>query len=607
MVVKPFGEQILAFSATGLLVLACSTVVHAQQEYRYTERAGGGNEFVLGYPPPMPVDSTIPVDGFRSYASLHARHQDLMLQSELVTGSIIGQTLQGREIWAYVVGDDDAGTVNAGPESSVLINGGIHAREWGTPELTTGLIEVAVQRAGDDHLFDYLADNVHFVVVPVSNIDGFIQTQRYPTRVLVGADPRVPDAWPRDGRMRRKNMRGVDSALSSTGDHLRGIDLNRNSEPFWAASNSSSSNPDSLVYHGTISFSEPETRALMSAAELANEDRLRWYEDVHSFTQVLFSVSTFNTRRNAIQSELLSSFDRFHDALSLQRHGTGRRYPEDPNPVGAGIGVTAEYFGYTYEIPAWTLEIEPRRGGVDYGGLGAEHDGFILPESEIARLRDDMALTHAVLAYRQAGPPSVAALEVRRETGRVVSSARWVYVGNGRRELQGIEHEPLLPGFAYTVSISFDKPMRWDDAGEPGSAPGHDVPMVPAIVLRAGDGQAATIDTSAGRWQGRPGTNESFQRYRYDTFEADFIAPADPGLFQGGRLAIEIEARDFTGQRLDADPETVVDWSNGGWSGYENTDGLGGDRGGTDGTLSLRIVEPWEARLWLLRRGRGEF
>ena len=52
------------------------------------------------------------------------------------------------------------------------------------------------------------------------------------------------------------------------------------------------------------------------------------------------------------------------------------------------------------------------------------------------------------------------------------------------------------------------------------------------------------------------------------------------------------------------DPETVVDWARGGWSGYEDTNGLSGDTGGTDSTLSVRIVEPWEARLWLLRRGR---
>jgi len=603
MVLEPIARCFPWIALTTLLALTTATAALAQKEYRYTEAPGGTNEFVLGYPPPVPVESTTPVDGFRTYAALHARHQDLMLQSAVVTGAIVGETLQGREIWAYTLGDDDAETANAGPESSVLINGGLHAREWGTPELTTALIETMAERVGDAHLYDYLSENVHFVVVPVSNIDGLIQTQRYPTRVLVGADPRVPDSWPRDGRMRRKNMRGADTVLSTLPDHLRGIDLNRNNEPFWAATGSSSWNPDSLVYHGIASFSEPETRALMAAAELAGEDRLRWYEDVHSFTQVLFSVRTFNARRNTIQTKLLSSFDRFYNALSIERYGTGRRYPEDPNPVGAGIGVTAEYFAYAYEIPAWTLEIEPRRGAVDYGGLGAEHDGFILPDSEVARLRQDMALTHAVLAYRQAGPPSVAALEIRSASGRIVNSARWVYSGNGRRSLDRTEREPLLPGFEYTLSISFDKPMRWADGDAPATAPGHDVPFEPEIVLRAGNGQSVVIDASAGGWQGHPATNEVFHRYRYDTFEASFIAPVDSAMLEDGRLTIEIDAEDFTGQRLDADPESVVGWANGGWSRYESTNGLAADSGGTDSTMSVRIIEPWEARLWLLRRG----
>lgn len=602
MAVNQSGASAMRVVLAGVLALAAAPVAQAQQEYRYVETAGGGNEFVLGYPPPIPVESTTPVAGFRSYASLHARHQDLMLQSELVTGEVVGETLQGREIWAYALGDEDSESVNAGPESSVLINGGIHAREWGTPELTTALMETAVARAGDAHLFDYLADNVHFVVLPVNNIDGFVQTQRYPTRVLVGADPREPQSWPRDGRMRRKNMRGADTSLSTAFDHLRGVDLNRNNEPFWASSVASSSNRNDLAYHGGASFSEPETRALLAAAEFAREARLRWYEDVHSFTQVLFSVSTFNTRRNALQSELLSSFDRFHDALSLQRHGTGRRYPEDPNRAGSGIGVTAEYFGYEYQIPAWTLEIEPRRGAVDYGGLGAEHDGFILPDAEVARLREDMALTHAVLAYRQAGPPSVSALEIRDRSGRIVQSARWIHVGNGRRELQRIEVEPLLPGFEYSLSVSFDKPMRWAEEDGPGFAPGHAVAFEPEIVLRNDNGQTAAVDAAAGRWQGHPETGEIYHRYRYDTFDTTLVAPVDALLLDGGRLTLEIDARDFTGQRLDSDPETVVDWAGGGWSGYENENGLAGDDGGRDGTVSVRIVQPWEARFWLLRR-----
>lgn len=593
------------FLAASCAVLALSGAgVSAQVEYRYAESRGGDNEFVLGYPPPEPVESALPLDGFRSYAALHARHQDLMLQSDLVTGTIVGRTIQGREIWAYAIGDPDSQTDNAGPESSALINGGIHAREWGPPELTTGLIEAAVENAGDRHLYDYIVGNVHFVVVPVNNVDGFIQTQRYPTRVLVGADPRVPALWPRDGRMRRKNMRGADERLSTTGDHLLGIDLNRNNEPFWASSSRSSSDPEELVYHGSNSFSEPETRALMAAAEFAGEQRLRWYGDVHSFGQVLFSVQTFNSRRNQIQSQLLSTFGRFHDALSLELHGSGRLYPDDRDPVGSGIGVTAEYFGYEYGIPSWTLEIEPRSSAAEYGGLGAEHDGFILPESEVDRLRQDMASTHAVLAYRQAGPPSVAALEIIDGGGRVVYAARWRHTGGGRRDLELAEREPLLPGFEYTLRVSFDKPMRWADDGGPRQAPGHSVPFTPAIALRADGGAGQALDTARGRWLGRPGAGEAFMKYRYDTFETAFTAPLDASLFGAGQLVIEVEAEDFTGQRLDADPATVVDWRQGAWSGYENTAGLTGDTGGTDNTLTIRITEPWEARLWLLRRGR---
>lgn len=591
----------LALIAAAVGLLAPAGPVGAQQVFRYTEQPSGSNEFVLGYPPPVPVDVAAPIDGFRTWAGLHARHQDLMLRHEHVAGSVIGTTREGREIWAYVLGDADDSTPNAGPESSLLINGGLHAREWGSPELTTGLIEAAADGVGDRHLYDYLNDNVRFTVLPVSNIDGLVQTQRYPDRVLVGADPRFPDRWPRDGRMRRKNMRGADAQLLTVTDHLQGVDLNRNHEPFWATTNRSSSNPASLVYHGPDSLSEPESLALLAAAELAGEDRLRWFEDVHSFTQVLFSVDTFQSRRNALQAKLLSTFSRFHDAWSTARHGQGRFYAQDPAPPGVGIGLAAEYFAYHHEIPSWTLEIEPRNGGEDYGGLGTEHDGFVLPESEVRRLRDDMALTHAVVAYRQAGPPSVRRLEIVDELGRLVQRREWIYDGPGARRLESVRSEPLLPGRSYTMRVSFDKPMRWLEAGQVVALPGHDLALAPDIRLVVGSGIEQRLDASAGEWLGGPGAGGL--RYRTDSYAIPFIAPVDPAVIAGGTLTIRIATRDFTGQALDGDPSTVVDWSNGAWSGYESEQGLAGDSGGADARLSVRIVDFSDARRWLLRRG----
>ena len=216
-------------------------VAVGQVEYRYVEQASGADQFVLGYPPPVPQDSATPLDGFRSYDALHARHQDLMLRHDFIAGSRVGESLQGRGIWMYLLGDEDDLTDNAGPESSLLISGGLHAREWASPELTTGLIEAVAAGAGDDWLHDYVNENVRFAVLPVVNPDGFVQTQRYPDRVIVGADPEHPSVAPRDGRMRRKNMRGADGVLASLPDHLSGVDLNRNHSPYWAATTRSSS------------------------------------------------------------------------------------------------------------------------------------------------------------------------------------------------------------------------------------------------------------------------------------------------------------------------------------------------------------------------------
>ncbi|MGK7294914.1 MAG: M14 family metallopeptidase [Candidatus Wenzhouxiangella sp. M2_3B_020] len=583
-------------------LLSSSGDTAAQVEYRYVEQASGGNQFVLGYPPPAPQDSATPFDGFRSYDGLHARHQDLMLRHEFITGREVGESGEGRPIWVYLLGDENDLTDNAGPESSVLVSGGMHAREWGSPELTTGLIEAAAAGVGDGWLHDYVNDNVRFAVLPVANPDGFVQTQRYPDRVLVGADPEHPAESPRDGRMRRKNMRGADGVLATVPDHLAGVDLNRNHSPYWATSSRSSPDPESLVYHGLAPGSEPETAALLAAAEIADPARLRWYEDVHSFTQVLFSVDTFNGRRNSIQSALLDTFSSFHDALSRQRHGVGRWYLQRPSRPGGGIGVAAEYFAYTLQVPSWTLEIEPRNGGEDYGGFGAEHDGFILPDSEVARLREDMALTHLVLAYRQAGPPSVRRLEILTEHGRTVHVAEWIFEEPGRRRLELQELEPLLPGGRYILRVAFDKPMRWERGGRPGRAPGHAVPSKPSIRLGAGAETRLETDPGRGRWLG---PEDGVLAYRYDSYQVPFTVPSDPALYAQERLSIEIEALDFTGQALDAYPATVAGWSNGAWTGYEDAEGIAGDRGGADGRLTVRIVGPREARLWLLRRGDG--
>jgi murein tripeptide amidase MpaA len=198
----------------------------------------------------------------------------------------------------------------------MLTNGGIHAREWQTPETVTGIMELLAEQQGDNHLYSYLRDNVNVILVPVLNVDGFLQTQRFPDRNWLGTDPNDPERAPRDGRMRRKNMLGVDEILESQDDHLNGVDLNRNNPPYWNTSpGDSSSDVQSIVHHGSAARSEPEILALDAAAQLGPIGQLRMYTDVHSFSRVQRWARSNNDRLSNQMEQLLGTFRNHHLAF----------------------------------------------------------------------------------------------------------------------------------------------------------------------------------------------------------------------------------------------------------------------------------------------------
>ena len=234
----------------------------------YTEANAGTNLIPLGYTVPVPVSSLTPVDGFRAYDSLLALHQDLALTDDNVQADRVGNTLAGRDIWAYSIGDADNLTLDGLPEPAVMAMGGIHAREWQPPEAVSALIETLSATADDQWLGSYLRDNLNVVLIPVLNVDGFLLTQAHPDRT--SADP----LQPREGRMRRRNLRNpnnnnpIDSTIDTTNDNFWGVDLNRNSPMGWGLNGGSSGSVTSLVYRGPIASSEPEIQALQNAATL---------------------------------------------------------------------------------------------------------------------------------------------------------------------------------------------------------------------------------------------------------------------------------------------------------------------------------------------------
>lgn len=545
-------------------------------QFVYTENDNSGNNVALGYPPPMPVNSLTAVDGFRTYDALFARHQDLMLTTASVDGSVVGQTAKGRDIWAYQFGDSDNLTWDGRPEGAVIVSGGIHAREWQSPEVLTEIFEQLVERSTDNNIGQFLHDNLNVVLVPVLNVDGFIQTQNFPARFTADINQ------PRDGRMRRKNMRltsggTIDENLDTTDDSFFGIDLNRNSVHGWGQNNASSNNVVSLVYRGPNPSTEPEIQALIAATQLGPADRLRLGIDMHSFTAIYFTPMTGNTRRDAITTSL----------ATRMRAVTDFKYRYGPGPVGSpGIGSTDNYYAFEFQIPAYTLELEPLNGGQDYGGTGVSHSGFVVPDNEIARIRDEIADTLLLGFFHQSDPPHVVAAQIRHNSDdSLIYAAQWQVTGN-TRQLAVATSKALVPGTEYKLWVAFSKPMRWlDPSGQLTSFAGQANPD-PAIVISSADAGATfstEIEIPASAWRSTAGgAPDGYLRYSGDALSAVFTLPASIAPASPTAASLQVEISDIAENSLDADPATIADWSDGHWVNYENSGETDSDSGGAD-------------------------
>lgn len=156
---------------------------------------------------------------------IHARYPEI---TEL---RIIGQSLEGRNIWAIKI-SDNAQTDESEP--SVLVNGMHHAREVMTPEITTDMVEYLTSNYGHNEEVTKWVDNAQIWVVPMFNVDGNNKM------------------W-NENSMWRKNTRNG-----------HGVDLNRNYPTGWNSCNGSSSRTGAQDYRGTAPASEPETQAMMN-------------------------------------------------------------------------------------------------------------------------------------------------------------------------------------------------------------------------------------------------------------------------------------------------------------------------------------------------------
>ena len=156
----------------------------------------------------------------------------------------IGQSLEGRDIWAFRVSDNPEIDED---EPEIFYNGLIHAREPIGIEIQLNYLHYLTDNYMVDPDITWLVDNREMYFVPIINPDGYVHNE---------------ETYPFGGGMWRKNMADNNSSGFFEDDE-DGVDLNRNFSYMWGYDEiGSSSDPGGATYRGTAAFSEPEAQTI---------------------------------------------------------------------------------------------------------------------------------------------------------------------------------------------------------------------------------------------------------------------------------------------------------------------------------------------------------
>jgi len=193
-------------------------------------------------------------------------------------------TFEGRTTHAVVLGTNPANTVDA-----CYFTGGVHAREWGSSDilvnLATDLCDAYAGGTGVGYGGKYfsaaqvkaLMEQINVIIFPCVNPDGRAFSQSAVANAM----------W-------RKNRNPADSGGMAS---RIGVDINRNQDFLWdlnafapAARNISlgSTDPSVETYHGHAATTEAETQNVNFIHDTFT--RIRWYVDVHSYSEDILYV-----------------------------------------------------------------------------------------------------------------------------------------------------------------------------------------------------------------------------------------------------------------------------------------------------------------------------
>ncbi|KAJ8922111.1 hypothetical protein NQ315_004044 [Exocentrus adspersus] len=233
---------------------------------------------------------------------------------------VIGHSYEGRAIVALRI---SRGTGSNRPE--ILVDAGIHAREWIAPPVALYLINQLVENTANA----YLSQDVDWVIIPSLNPDGYEYTH---TNTRLWRKTRTPNTL------------------------CYGVDPNRNFDYYWMVAGASSSQC-SEIYAGPRAFSESETQALRDYLH-ANSQRIKLYLTFHSYGNYLLYPWGYTSALPANNEELYALGVRVNDAIRAVA-GTTYSIGTSTNLLYAAAGGSDDYakgaagveLAYCIELP----------------------------------------------------------------------------------------------------------------------------------------------------------------------------------------------------------------------------------------------------------------
>uniref|UniRef100_A0A8C5PPJ2 Peptidase M14 domain-containing protein n=1 Tax=Leptobrachium leishanense TaxID=445787 RepID=A0A8C5PPJ2_9ANUR len=238
-------------------------------------------------------------------------------------------------------------------KKSIVVDCGIHAREWIAVAFCQWLVREIINKHRSDAVLQNVLRQVDIYVIPVLNVDGYIYS------------------WT-DERLWRKNRSPHDNGA------CYGVDLNRNFDARWCTTGASP-NCSTNTFCGPEIASELESQGLIALINPLRPNVLS-YLTIHSYGQYILLPHGYTRDESQNHQELMDVANKAAAkmlALHGKRYTIGSTSVVLYNTSGNSADWTTDInikFSYTYEL---------RDNGTH---------GFLLPEDQIKDTCDENTL-----------------------------------------------------------------------------------------------------------------------------------------------------------------------------------------------------------------------